>query len=437
MKTFMKTLISTAVVSCALGISATAVQAANVDQALVEKGHYVAIAGDCVACHTKKEGGKPFAGGRRIDSPFGPMYSTNITPDKATGIGNYTYEQFAAAVREGVRADGAHLYPAMPYPSYAGITDSDMKALYAYFMHGVEPVNQQSPETDLSFPFNQRWGVGLWNWVFGDNLNYQQTETEDSVARGKYLVETLAHCGSCHTPRGFGFQEKAMTGDDEDYLAGGDIVGWHAPNIRAGKGGGISEWNKADIVAYLQTGRNSTSSSVGEMSPVVEHSMSKLDEADVNAIASYLKTLPGDLPAPQHDQTKIDKTVAELTSADQSAGARLYMDNCSACHFASGKGASEVFPKLDGNALVNTEDPEGLIHVILAGDRLPSTAKRPETLAMPGFGWRLNDEEAAQLLTFIRSAWHNNADAVDADDVADVRAKIPAEVLNASAPDIR
>ncbi|GHB07416.1 c-type cytochrome [Salinicola rhizosphaerae] len=411
-------------------------------QTAEQRGAYLARAGDCVACHTAPDG-KPFAGGLKIDSPFGAIISTNITPDPDAGIGNYTRDQFAAALREGKRADGANLYPAMPYPSYAKLTDEDIDALYAYFMNGVEPVSEKAPESDLSFPFNQRWGISLWNWVFADADAFEPEQGQsDEVARGAYLVEGLGHCGSCHTPRGFAYQETALDGSDDAYLSGAALGDWWAPNLRgSGEGSdGLQGWSANDIAEYLATGRNAHSAVTGEMTSVIANSTSHLTDDDLQAIAAYLKSLQpaAEESEAKQSQTTPDQTEQMLTAADVDGkpGARLYLDNCAACHFASGKGAPQVFPSLVGNSLVNADDPSGMLHVILAGARLPSTPKKPEALAMPDFGWRLSDEEAAQLATFVRGAWGNHGDKVTADQVAHVRDNLP-EQKESSKPDFQ
>ncbi|SEG07849.1 cytochrome c [Marinobacterium lutimaris] len=420
----------TALTLATLGAS---IQAQAADAELVKRGEYVAAAADCSVCHTEP-GQKAYAGGHGIDSPFGAIYSTNITPDEKTGIGSYSRDEFAAAVREGIRKDGAHLYPAMPYTAYAGISDADIDALYAYFMQGVEPAEQANKETDLGFPYNQRWGITFWNWLFGGDDPYSN-EAAAGDQRAAYLVDVLGHCGSCHTPRGTFFQEEAMTGDDKVYLSGADIGGWHAPDIRAGKGGGLEQWSQADLEKYLQTGRNAHAAVVGEMKPVIEHSMAKLRDEDIGLIAGYLKGLKGD-GENQITEGNGEATTAKLDSAllDVDSGERLYVDNCGACHFSNAQGADSVFPKLDRNPLVNAENPTGLIRVILAGARLPSTAKAPEDLAMPGFGWRLDDAEVATLASFVRSGWNNKAAAVTSDQVAEVRKELSEEQLSASAP---
>lgn len=418
----MKSMMLTAL---ALAGSVAGAFAQEADKALVAQGEYIARAGDCVACHTAP-GGKPFAGGLAIESGLGTIFSTNITPDKQTGIGNYTEAEFVDAVRNGVRADGAHLYPAMPYPSYHKIADDDMHALYAYFMKGVEPVSNKAPETALSFPFSQRWGMWFWNLAFDAPSDAPKTVAGLSdVQRGQYLVEGLGHCGSCHTPRGLAMQEKAYDTSSTDYLSGGDLNGWTVPSLRGKgtEGPGIIGWSQQDIVDYLGMGRNRFAAVGGEMTSVVQHSMSFMNDGDLNAIAAYLKTLaPQTAAKGSKPASSADETIAKLTAGkDLSLGERLYLDNCGACHFVTGKGGPKVFPEIDGASVVNAESPTGLIHTILAGAATPSTARAPSVLTMPGFSNRMNDEEVAALATFIRGGWTNNAGAVTAAEVKKVR----------------
>jgi len=232
-------------------LAATFAASAQADDSLVKQGEYISRLGDCGACHTLP--GKPaFSGGLAIESNLGTIYSTNITPDKQHGIGNYSEQQFSDAVRKGVLPDGTRLYPAMPYPDYAKISDADMHALYAYFMQGVKPSTEQPPETDLSFPFSQRWGMRFWNWAFTSDKPFQPIGGATAeVNRGAYLVESLGHCGSCHTPRGIGMNEKALDSSDSKFLSGGSLNGWEVPSLR-----GLPNWTGQETVDYLATGRN-------------------------------------------------------------------------------------------------------------------------------------------------------------------------------------
>ncbi|MDQ1212447.1 c-type cytochrome [Pantoea anthophila] len=384
---------------------------------LIRQGEYLSRLGDCMACHSLP--GKPdYAGGLAITSNLGTIFSTNITPDKQHGIGNYSEQQFADAVRKGILPDGSRLYPAMPYPDYARISDADIHALYVYFMKGVQPSAAQPPETDLSFPFSQRWGMRFWNRAFTSDKPFRPVGGASAeVNRGAYIVESLGHCGSCHTPRGLGMNEKALDSGDDQFLAGGSLNHWAVPSLR-----GLPHWSQQEIVDYLQTGRNDKAAVGGEMTSVIEHSSSHMTDADLNAIAAYLKFLGGNPPLQAYNVQAQQATEAKLTAAKNlSEGERLYLDNCGACHFVTGKGAPGVFPELDQATIVNASDPTGLIHTILAGAQQPSTARAPSKLAMPGFAGRLSDDEVAQLATFVRQGWSNSAPAVSKGQVAEVR----------------
>ncbi|WP_427003827.1 c-type cytochrome [Pantoea eucrina] len=402
----------------ALALSGVALQAQAEDEAaLIKQGEYLSRLGDCMACHSVA-GKAAYAGGLAIESNLGTIYSTNITPDKAHGIGNYSEQQFSDAVRKGVLPDGSRLYPAMPYPDYAKISDADMHALWVYFMKGVKPSSEQPQETKLSFPFSQRWGMRFWNRAFTSDKPFQPIGGASAeVNRGAYIVESLGHCGSCHTPRGLGMNEKSLDSSDKTFLAGGSLNNWDVPSLR-----GMPHWSEREVIDYLQTGRNDKAAVGGEMKSVIEHSSSHMTDADLKAIAAYLKFLGGNPPLQAYNVQAQQQTEAKLTAAKNlSEGERLYLDNCGACHFVTGKGAPGIFPELDQATIVNAGDPTGLIHTILVGAQQPSTAKAPSTLAMPGFGQRLSDEEVAQLATFVRQGWSNRATAVTKEQVADVR----------------
>ncbi|EIC84449.1 cytochrome c [Serratia sp. M24T3] len=399
--------------------SVQAAQSNDVD-ALISKGAYLARAGDCAACHTSK-GGDSFAGGLQIKSPMGVIYSSNITPDPDHGIGQYTEQQFADAVRKGVRADGSYLYPAMPYPDYQGISDEDIHALYTYFMKGVKPVAKSAPETSLSFPFSQRWGIRFWNMMFTSDKTFAPASNAPAeVNRGKYLVETLGHCGSCHTPRGVAMQEKALNDSDPAFLSGSELNDWPVPAIRSPDG-----WTTQDIVDYLGTGRNHFASVGGEMTSVVEHSMQYMTPDDLKAIAVYLQSLPAEKTAVNQkpDVAKATADTAQFLTAGKglSQGQLLYLNNCEACHWTNGNGAKGIFPRLNGAAIVQADNPTGLISTVLNGAATPSTQNAPSVLFMPGFAGRLSDQQVADLTTFVRQGWGNNAPAVTVDQVKKVR----------------
>jgi mono/diheme cytochrome c family protein len=403
---------------------------ASIDQALIDKGRYLADAGDCTACHTTK-GGQPFAGGLPIASPVGTLYSTNITPDKDTGIGKYSLDEFDRALRHGIAANGDSLYPAMPFPSYARASDDDVRALYAYFMHGVEPVKAENRANDVPWPLSMRWPLAIWRKVFApapqavafDAARYQDPQ----IARGAYLVQGLGHCGSCHTPRALTLQEKALDESGSEYLAGGPVIdGWLAVNLRANPADGLGNWSADDIVATLRSARSETHAVLGgAMGDVVVHSTQHLNDADLHAVAAYLKSLPPS--AHSVSSFKADPATAKALQAGQESGrgAELYVDNCAACHRTDGQGYQRVFPKIAGNSSVLSQDPVSMIRLVLTGSKLPGTATAPSELGMPGFAWRMSDEEVAQLLTFIRSNWGNQAPAVKASQVAELRATLP------------
>ena len=402
------------------------------DAALIEKGRYLAAAGDCTACHTAP-GGKPFAGGLAVASPIGDIYSTNITPDADTGIGTYTLDQFDRAVRHGIEPDGTTLYPAMPYPSYARMSDDDIKALYAYFLHGVEPVAAENRKPGIVWPLSMRWPLAIWRKTFApdpEKVAFDPSRYPDpKIARGAYLVQGPGHCGSCHTPRALTLQEKALDESGAQYLAGGQIIdGWNAVNLRGNQADGLGRWSEQDIVDTLRSARNDHAAVIGQpMADVAVHSTQLLSDEDLHAIAAYLKTLPASADDPS-SYTVDDSTAKALQAGvNDSRGAELYVDSCAACHRTDAHGYTRVFPAIAGNPTVLADDPTSLIRLILAGSSLPSTTASPSNLGMPGFAWRLNDEEVAQLGTFVRSSWGNQASAVTAAQVKKIRAGLGEE----------
>jgi len=406
-------------------------------QRLVDAGGYVATASDCIACHTAP-GGSPFAGGLPLASPIGRIYSTNISPDPEVGIGRYTLDDFDRAVRHGIARDGRTLYPAMPYPSYARLSDEDTKALYAFFMHGVTAVPDPNRDTDIAWPLSMRWPLAIWRKTFAASREHpprfdaQDYGGDITVARGAYLVQSAGHCGACHTPRAVTLQEQALDEGSPLFLAGGALIdGWLASNLRGDSASGLGRWRVDDIVATLKTGRNRNHAVVGgAMQDVVVHSTQHLRDADLTAIATYLKTLPGSSKAEgqQLAYAHDERTARELEAGKEaSVGARLYVDNCAACHRTNGLGHADAFPTIAGNPTVLAREPDTLIRLILAGAKLPGTAERPSPLGMPGFDWRLNDREVAELASFVRNAWGNRAPEVRTDAVTKLRRAIKDE----------
>jgi len=393
---------------------------------LVKRGEYLARAGDCVACHTSK-GGAAFAGGLPMATPIGTIYSTNITPDAATGIGEYSYDDFQKAVRHGVAKNGDTLYPAMPFPSYAVVSDEDMKALYAYFMHGVTPVKQANRDSDIPWPLSMRWPLAIWRGIFAPDVKAFQPAAQEGpvLARGRYLVEGLGHCGACHTPRSITMQEKALTNEEgSDYLAGSSapIDGWTASNLRGDNRDGLGRWSEEDLRQFLRYGRNDHTAVFGGMTDVVEHSLQHLSESDITAIARYLKSLGAKDPH-QAAFSVDDATANALWRGDDSqTGAATYVDSCAACHKTDGSGYKRFYPALRGNPVVMADDPTSLIHIVLVGGQLPGVNGAPSTITMPAFGWRLNDQQVADVVNFVRNSWGNGTGSdVTAQDVAKLR----------------
>lgn len=388
-------------------------------------GEYVMRLADCAACHTAPDG-ELFAGGRAIVSPVGTIYSSNITPDVATGIGGYSLDDFRAALYDGVRPDGSHIYPAMPYDNYRKLSEQDVRALYQYFRDEVKPVATQRLSNDLAFPFSLGWGLRAWKWVALEDPMFTASSSDPVLARGQYIVEGPGHCGACHTPRNAVMAQAAVSGVDDAFLSGGLIAGWTAPPLR-GPDSAIAGWSAADIGLILATGRNAHSAVNGEMQLVIRDSTQFLTEEDLTAIGFYLASLNGQ--APTETLMAVTDTEKLLVAADPAMGLgpRLYLDNCNACHFATGRGADEVFPELDGSSLVTAQSPTGLISMILYGGELPSTAQRPARLRMPGFADRLSDDEVAILASFLRQGWTNSADPVGATAVTDLRTAGPTD----------
>ncbi|CAM2153574.1 Alcohol dehydrogenase (quinone), cytochrome c subunit [Pararobbsia alpina] len=408
------------------------------DQAsLVSRGAYLAKMADCAGCHTAAPATdatgnltKPaaFAGGLAMNSPFGTIYSSNITPDPHYGIGAYTYEQFARALRSGVTPDGSHLYPAMPYPSFSKINDDDMRALYAYFMHGVTPVSKPAPETRLPFPFNQRWGLGVWAWMFSPGAPYEADSRRDAQwNRGAYLVQSLGHCGACHTPRGPAYEELGYTQSSPLYLSGGTNDHWFAPDLRSTSLSGLGRIPVADIVAFLKSGHGGGLVTFGSMVQVVEDSTQYVDQRDLEAIAVYLKSLPAGESkgnfAP--DSRGAHQTVEALrTGLVQRPGAGLYMSACARCHQADGRGVEGKYPALAGNPVVLGSDTQSLIRLLIEGGRSPDTENGPAPKKMPAFADQFTEKEMARVLTFVRTTWGNSADPVTELDVHRLRSAI-------------
>jgi mono/diheme cytochrome c family protein len=380
---------------------------------------YLARAADCVACHSIPDG-EPFAGGLKMGTPMGSLYSSNITPDKSSGIGQYSLADFDNAVRRGVAKDGHRLYPAMPYPSYAKLSDDDVRKLYGYFMLSVKPVNQTNPPPSIGFPWNQRWGLALWNGLFFTDEPYRAQSGHDAVwNRGAYLVQSFGHCGACHTPRGIAFNEKALDEKSEKYLSGALLDAWYASNLRGDTLLGLGRWSEADVVSFLKSGHNTYATVYGSMLDAFNNSTQFMSDEDLMAIAVYLKSLPS------HDSRTFaydSRTQQALDASDLSTpGATVYMNHCSTCHGRDGKGRGELLPPLAGNASVLERDPSSLLNIVLNGAGRIVAHGVPDSYRMTPFRVLLSDEQIADVTSFVRRSWGNVADAVSVSQVHSLR----------------
>ncbi|WP_340123385.1 cytochrome c [Methylobacter svalbardensis] len=419
-----RTTVKIAACACAALLSSLAV-AQQADSADISRGAYLARVGDCVACHTAGPQSPPFAGGLPLNSPFGIIYSTNITPDPLTGIGNYSLDDFSRAVRNGVTKDGRRLYPAMPYPSFTAITDDDIRALYAYFMNEVAPVNHKPPETKLPFPFNIRLSLIFWDAAFVKHKRFKPHIDRDAQwNRGAYLVQSLGHCGACHTPRGLAFQEKAYSESSPLYLSGAVVDNWFAANLTGDPASGLGRWSQADIVSFLETGHSNQIAVFGSMTNVIENSTQYLHKDDLNAIAHYLKSLPahGEKPAYKPDTPSVSRKMSAMVTGEMEyPGAGLYQSFCAKCHKVTGHGEPGKFPKLAGNSIVLSENAISLIHLLLEGSKTAQAKAGQEHQEMPGFAEKFSDRQIAEVLSFIRNSWGNQASPVTTRQVSSLR----------------
>ena len=395
----------------------------------VLRGEYLARAGDCISCHTRPQG-VPFAGGLPMQTPFGTIISTNITPEREQGIGAYSLQDFSDALRKGRARDGHYLYPAMPYTNFAKLSDDDVGALYTYFMKGVPAARQDNATTELKWPFRMRWLMIGWNLLYLKKEPYQ-ADSEQSAEwnRGAYLVQGLGHCSACHTPRGFTGAEKASTEKDGDkFLSGALIDGWYAQPLRNSALPGLATWSQKDIVDYLRAGRNDHTAAFGPMAEVVANSTQYMSRDDLGAVATYLRSIPPAKGSSANALAPIspDPTAQALRNGKiPERGAMVYLNNCSGCHRTDGQGAQRAFPVLARSSAVTAADPSSLIRIVLQGSAMPHTGDAPSALAMPGFGWRLKDGDVADLLSFVRKSWGNQAGTVSIDQVSKVRAVLP------------
>jgi mono/diheme cytochrome c family protein len=394
----------TALVSSAAVVLAQGIDKQKFDQ--IEKGHYLAVVGDCAACHTLPGSGHDFAGGRSIETPFGNLLAPNITPDPLTGIGAWTDDEFVNALTKGTGRNGNRLFPAMPYAYYTKLTRDDALAIRAY-LNTVPAVRNAVRSDQLPFPFNIRATMTVWDAMFFKPGEFKPVAGKsDDWNRGAYLVEGPAHCGMCHTPKNF------LGGDKtSEALQGYSLQGWVAPNITNDTRRGLGSWSVDDIVAYLKTGHNATGFATGPMSETLNLSTSHMTDADLRAIAVYLKDQPG-----QGEAVSSAPDPGVMKS-----GGQVYADECSACHGADGRGQAGLIPALNHSASVQQADATSVLRVVIRGTRNVATDKAPTGPAMPAFNWILDDGQVAAVTTYIRNAWGNAAPAVSASEAGKAR----------------
>ena len=401
----------------------TAATQANAQGAEMSRGEYVQRLANCVACHSTPDGA-PFAGGLKMNVPMlGNIYATNITPDKETGIGDYSFDDFEKAVRAGVAKDGHHLYPAMPYPSYAKMSDDDVHALYDFFMKEVKPVNAPNKPSEITGIKSWRWPLAVWNMMFLDRNPYVEKSGHDAAwNRGAYLVQGPGHCGACHTPRGWIFQEKGLDESDSEFLAGAPLDNWSSPSLNGDVNSGLGRWTEQDIVDFLKNGRNVHGTAFGTMVEVINNSTQYMTDDDLKAIAVYLKSLP---PVREQGATAYaydNGTTEMLTKLKfEDPGAVTYYQYCVSCHLYDGKGQGLYQPGLAGNPVVLDQDPSSLVNLTLNGSLRVITSGKPHAYGMPFFRVLRNDQQIADVLSFIRKSWGNSAPAVTPEAVAKIR----------------
>jgi mono/diheme cytochrome c family protein len=376
----------------------------------VAKGRYLSILSDCASCHSVPQKNQPFAGGRPIETPFGSIVAPNITPDMETGIGSWTDDQFDNAVRKGIGRDGERLYPAMPFNAYTKMSREDVLAIRAY-LNTVTAVYNPVVVNTLPFPFNIRTSMRVWDGLYFKEGEYV-FDPHKSVDwnRGAFLVDGPAHCGACHTPKTFLGGDKTA-----QYLQGAPLQGWSAPDITNDARTGLGGWSTEEVAAYLKTGHNRVTAATGPMAEAVDQSTSKMTDDDVKAIATYLKSLPGN----EKPQATMAASAPEMT-----AGGAIYRDQCSACHGLDGKGIDRLFPSVANSSMARADDPSSVIRIVLRGARSVATDKEPTAPGMPSYGWQLNDSQVANVLNYIRNSWGNAAPAVSPDAVGRLRASV-------------
>ena len=382
--------------------------------AQIEHGEYLARIGNCAGCHTAR-GGDAYAGGRAVDTPFGAIYASNLTPDNDTGIGQWSAGAFYRALHEGRSRDGRMLYPAFPYPNMTLTTRDDSDAIYAYLMNRVTPVAAANTPNTLSFPFNNQFALAAWRVLYFKPGKFQPVSTQSTEwNRGAYLVQGLAHCGACHSTRNALGAPVAGHTYDGAMMPGND---WYAPSLTSASEASVAEWDPAQIATWLKVGTSPRGTALGPMAEVIFQSTQYANNADVLAMATYLKALPSVA------QSGVSATPNKLNTQRKSddVGAKLYLKHCADCHGDNGEGKADAFPALAGNRTVTMANATNLITLILKGGFAPASAGNPRPHGMPPFYHLLNDGDIANVATYVRSHWGNARPALTELDMVKYR----------------
>lgn len=383
-----------------------------------KRGEYVARAANCFTCHTVR-GGSPYAGGVAIPTPFGTLYSPNITPDAETGIGRWTEDDFWNALHRGKSRDGSYLYPAFPFPNYTKVSREDANAMYAYF-RTVTPVRRQNQQHELRFPYNNRALMAAWRALyFRPGVHRDDPKRTPEMNRGAYLVEGLGHCSACHATR------NVLGAVQANDFSGGLLPAqsWYAPALSSDRETSLGKWPLEDLVQFLTTGVSQRAAAYGLMSPVIQHSLQYLRPTDARAMAVYLKSQVQSAEAPAFTQVRPSPAQTEEMMQH---GAHIYERHCADCHGANGEGVPNMYPALAGNTSILMDLAVNPIRMVYAGGFPPSTRGNPRPFGMPPFYQDLSDHDVASVVTFIRRSWGNNAPAVSQAEAARLRG-IPAD----------